>query len=97
MLKLDKQRRLKIPMDLIEISNLNAASPTLYIILKGSDILLSGTMKNCFDGILAKVAFDNKSRFVMPNRIVQLLKLNENKEVLLYVNQAGYIGIKANN
>ena len=97
MLKLDKQRRLKIPADLLEISNLEKFSNKLYIMLKGEEIFLSTTISDCFDGILATATLDTKMRFVMPSRIIYLLKLNENSEVLLYVNQAGYIVVKAAN
>lgn len=97
MLKLDKQRRLKIPIDLFNISNLDKEATSIYILLKGNNVFLGTSLEGNFDGVLAKASLDNKLRFVMPNRIVQLLKLNENKEVLLYVNQTGYISIKANN
>lgn len=97
MIKLDKQRRLKIPIDLLELSNINKSACSLYILLKGSDIFLSKDTEICFDGILAKVSLDDKWRFVMPKRIINLLKLNEKQEVLLYVNTDSYIGIKAVN
>lgn len=95
MIKLDKQRRLKIPIDLLEISNLKKDTTSLYIILKGSNLFLSQDIDKCFDGILAKVSLDDHSRFIMPNRIIDFLKLNETQEVLLYVNSDRYIGIKA--
>lgn len=97
MLKLDKQRRLKIPADLLEISNLEKFSNKLYIMLKGDEIFLSTSISECFDGILATATLDTKMRFIMPNRVINILKLNESNEVLLYVNKAGYIVVKAAN
>ena len=96
MIRLDNERRLKIPNDLIKISNLKPNEQDLFIILKGNEILITAEKDKCFDGILACVHLDVHNRFVIPSRVIKLLHLKAKSPFIIYVNDLGYIGLKVN-
>lgn len=96
MIRLDNQRRLKIPNDLIKISNLKLNKQDLFIVLKGNEILITTEKNECFDGILACVRLDIHNRFVIPSRVIKLLHIKAKSSFIIYVDDLGYICIKAN-
>ena len=96
MIRLDNQRRLKIPNDLIKISNLKLNKQDLFIVLKGNEILITTEKNKSFDGILACVRLDIHNRFVIPNRVIKLLHIKAKSSFIIYVDDLGYICIKAN-
>lgn len=97
MLKLDNENRIKIPDDLVKISNFEKNADRIYIMLKGNDLVLTAYKEDCFDGILACTHQDAWYRIAIPKRIVDFLKLNKNREILFYVDSFGYVCMRSIN